>query len=161
MESNEKRIQEIIFEYFEGYDDKEVVNMTEAFVYHGVPEDSKTAEMLQTFLDENGLAQAWLSYLHDLKPENKHQSFTRSSRTEVEMINLVSFALLSLVYNRYRQALVKKEKRNQAGRRNFNFMKEQLLSVLRVMNGYEHYFYSKEEDAELTKKVKGIKYGED
>lgn len=99
-----KEIQENLFEYFEDMDDKTFVAVVDKIVYHQGDEDIRTSKLAEKFLIDNGLKDAYLDYLIELKTPN---SYFRRNPSGVDMIEKVKNSLLSVSQNRFRRVLSK------------------------------------------------------
>lgn len=147
----ERQVQEIVLDYFKNMDDKTVSDVVDSFVYHTPITDkrSKTSKIIEKFLEDNGLVNAYTNYLSDyVKKENKF--FLHSSMSEVDMIEKVKNAMLNLAYNRFRNLVTKRDT-------NFKFLKKTVLEVFECLNNNENYIYGKENDEKLVKKVEAMK----
>ncbi len=102
---NEQRIQEIIFDYFRDMDNNTVSLFIDSFVYHTpITKKNGISELIDKFLKDNGLVNAYLNYLEDMKrAKEKTASFFKSSGSDSHMIQTINMALLNLAYNRFRR----------------------------------------------------------
>lgn len=149
----ERRVQELVLDYFKDIDDTTVSAVVDAMVYFNPITDrkSKASEVIEKFLKDNGLEQAFLNYTHDYRSESKY--FNRASLSEIDMVEKVKNAFLNLSYNRYRVLVNKKKEKTS----NFNFMKKRLLEIFECLNNNENYIYSKEDDAKMVAKIEAMK----
>lgn len=100
-----KLTQDAVFKYFENIDDRTLISFVETFNY-GVHPNEKIAKLIDEFLTENDLVLPFLNREYDNK--NKQVSFFRSSLSDVEIMNSVSIALLSLCFNRFKNVKLPK-----------------------------------------------------
>src|SRR5882757_9390084 len=96
-------LQKQVIEYFEQYDDKTYIQIVDAFVYN-IPsnKNTKVGEIITEFIKKNGLESAYLNYVSDQRGNNKF--FTRSSMSEIGMIENIKSAMLNASFNRFRQS---------------------------------------------------------
>lgn len=151
--SMERQIQEIVLNYFKDIDDITVSAVVDALVYFNPITDqkSKASRLIEKFLKDNGLEQAFLNYAQDYRNESKF--FQRATMSEIDMIENVKRAFLNLTYNRYRALIETKKERAT----NFNFMKKTLLEVFDCLNNNDNYFYGKEDDEKIVAKIESLK----
>lgn len=95
-----KEIQETLFDYFDKISDRVLVEFIDSFVYDRVNPSEETSKLIEKFLKDNGLEQAFINYQHDLN--NPEAFFRRSSWSQIDMMNNVRNGLLSLAFNRFR-----------------------------------------------------------
>lgn len=146
----EQEVQEIVLEYFKNVDDKTIFEVIDSFVYFTpiTNRKSKTSKIIEKFLEDNGLTNAYLNYVNDMT--NKTKFFNKSSMSEADLIEKVRTAMLNLAYNRFRNLVTKRDT-------NFNFLKKTVLEVFECLNNNEQYIYGKEEDTNLIAKVESMK----
>lgn len=107
-------LQENIIEYFKDIDDKTFIALIDTFVYHSpIGDNKKISTLIDKFLKDNELGEAYLNYLCDLKDEStkdlhKH-FFNRSSMSQRNMIENIKSALLNAAYNRFRKVTTKRD----------------------------------------------------
>lgn len=103
-------LQEQIMEYFKDTDDKTFIAP--------VGNNTKVSTLIETFLKDNGLSDAYVNYLLDLKDEDikEHQKrfFNRSSLSQRDMIEKVKSAMLNASFNRFRKNQFKKTRNTEA-----------------------------------------------
>ena len=97
-------LQKIVIDYFEKYDDKTMVEVIESFVYKLPSKSNKTGELIEQFLNDNGLKEAFVNCAIDDAKEkvNPDYLFNRASASEREMIEQIKISFLNLAYNRLR-----------------------------------------------------------
>jgi len=101
-------LQKQIFDYFKDTDDKTLVEIIDAFVYNSPSNRSDVGIIIDKFLKDNDLVQAFINYNIDLKNiDNKNVFFNKCSLSEREMIENIRISFLSLAFNRLRQSVVK------------------------------------------------------
>lgn len=156
-------IQEQILDYFKEYDDQTISHFIDSFVYYKPAYNDQISKLVEKFLEDNGITEAYLNYVSDARGDNDF--FKRASGSQVDTINIVNQALLNLVYNRFRNNLIDKSKLNEIdkkviklNKKNFNLLKKSLLECYDCLNRNENYFYSKEEDKDLVDKISQIKF---
>lgn len=160
MEKQGTRIQEIVTDYFENTDDETLVSIIESFVYHLPSEKEGISKIIEKFIEDNGLTEAYLHYLSDLR--NPKKSFFRSAESDLYMIQDIHHAFLNLSFNRLRNSIYSTEKlkkeSNSNNKNNFKFIKKTLLQVFSSFNNNESYFYGEKEDVKIVKKIKSMDY---
>jgi uncharacterized membrane-anchored protein YjiN (DUF445 family) len=146
----ERQVQELVLDYFKDMDDKTISEVVDSFVYATPITDrkSKTSKVLEKFLTDNGLVQAFTNYMIDYK--NPSRYFSRASMSEVDMIEKVRNAMLNLSFNRYRALVSKRET-------NFNFLKKNLLEIFERLNNNDNYYFGEKEDEKFVAKVEAMK----
>lgn len=92
-----RHIQEDLMDWFDTIDDKLFVGFVDSFVYQKGTSNSKVSKLIEKFLEEFELKEAFLYYQELLKKENL---FYRAP-SQIEMINNIRMSLLSLAYNRF------------------------------------------------------------
>ena len=98
-----QEIQEDLFDYFKDVDNKMLSDFIDVFVYHNITTDSKISKLSEKFLEDNGLTNAYINYMHDR--DNPKQYFRRASMSDSSMVDQIKSALLSIAYNRFRKVL--------------------------------------------------------
>ena len=94
-----REIQENLFEYFNDTDDNTLIKFIDSFVYHVGTSDIRISQLVEKFLDDNGLKQAHLNYVYDLRHPKRY--FNKSDLSQTEMLNQIRTGLLSLAFNRF------------------------------------------------------------
>src|SRR5258708_31175780 len=101
-------LQEQVMEYFKNTDDKTFIALIETFVYQSPVEDNtKVSELIEKFLKDNDLTEAYVNYLMDLKNVDSG-FFKHSSLSQRDMIEKIQFAMLNASFNRFRKSKIKK-----------------------------------------------------
>lgn len=95
-----REIQENLFDYFLEVSDEDIVKFIDCFIYNGINPKKHISQMIEKFLEDSGLVQAFINYQYDLK--NPKSLFRRSSSSEIDVMNNIRNGLLSLAYNRFR-----------------------------------------------------------
>jgi len=96
-------LQKQIIEYFSKYDDKTFIQIVDAFVYNTPTDKNKEiSNILQNFLKDNGIEEAFVNYVSDLRDKNKF--FKRSSFSEIGIIEDIKSAMLNASFNRFRNS---------------------------------------------------------
>lgn len=149
-------LQAIIFDWFEKYDDRTVSEFIRSYIYNQPVRTDGISELIERFLIENGLKDAYTNHLSDMR--NPDKIFCSCSSSERGLLQDVQMALLSLSWNRLNnivnsKPIVIKQKSNK----NFNFIKKELLETFECLNRCEQYMYSNEEDSILVEKIKKMK----
>ncbi len=104
MADQMQEIQEDLIEYFKDMDDKTFMDVCDVIAFHLSTNDSKISQLAEKFLSDNGLHQAYLNYLMELK--NPSTMFARHP-SDVELIGQIKQSLLALAYNRFRRSMSK------------------------------------------------------
>lgn len=94
------QIQKILIDYFKDFDDETMIKVIDSFVYKEPTTDEKISKIIEKFLADNSLTQAWCNIMLDKKEPRRF--FTRSNMSEVEIINQITNGFLNLAYNRFR-----------------------------------------------------------
>lgn len=107
-------------EYFKDTDDKTFIALVETFVYQSpVGSNTKVSKLIEKFLQDNGLSEAYVNYLMDLKDENSKEYqkrfFNRSSMSQRDMIEKIQTSMLNACFNRFRKATQKRDTNKAAG----------------------------------------------
>lgn len=105
MANESQEIQENLFEWFRDVDDRTLADFILVFVYDNSINNVKISKLVEKFLDENGLAMAYINYQHDMR--KKESAWLRSSYSERNMIEMVRSGLLSVSFNRFDKNLGK------------------------------------------------------
>jgi hypothetical protein len=167
-----KQLQIIIFDYFKDTDDATLVEIVDVFVYDQPNPTSEVSKIIEKFLKDNGLNEAFLNAQYD-KTE-KASIFSRSSLSQVNMIENVKMSLLGLSFNRFRVAAttdtykkeievlddkIKKQDvkvknlTSTANAKTFDVVKRGLLECYSTLNNNDQYFFGETEDAKFVKLV--------
>ena len=93
------QIQQLVLDYFIDTDDKTMSAIIKCFVYNESTKDDKISELIDKFIKDNGLTQAFINHHLDLK--NTESMWLRSSLSERDMIDQVHRAFLNLAFNRF------------------------------------------------------------
>ncbi len=109
-------LQENLFEYFKDVDDKTFSEFIDCFVYHTGTQNNKVSKLATAFIEDNGLTNAHINYMHDM--ENPKQFFSRSNLSECSMMQDIKNSLLSVAYNRFRKVLSQPKSTPMLGRLN-------------------------------------------
>jgi hypothetical protein len=111
-------IQENVIDYFKDVDDKTFIAVVDTIAYHQpIGQNEKAAELIDSFLKDNGLEQVYASYLIDFQSMAKGESisfFRRTSMSETHMIENIKTALISAGYNRFRNSANKRDANKKA-----------------------------------------------
>lgn len=98
-----EEIQEIVIDYFKNVDDETMVHVINAFVYNKpTSQEHGVSELVEKFINDNGLKQAYVNYLIDIR-RGATAYFLKSSGSELEIIEQVKIGLLNLAFNRFRK----------------------------------------------------------
>jgi len=93
------QIQQQVLDYFIDTDDKTMSSIIKCFVYSESTEDDKISKLIDKFIKDNGLTQAFINHHIDLK--NPDSMWLRSSLSERDMIDQIHRAFLNLAFNRF------------------------------------------------------------
>lgn len=93
-----QELQEDLLEYFKDMDNNTFAKVVTKLVYHQGDEDTRTSELVLKFLQDNGLEKAYMNYIYNMK-----QRYMIRDLSDVQMIENVKSALLSLAFNRFRR----------------------------------------------------------
>lgn len=104
MDDQIKGIQEDLIDYFKDMDNKTFVQVVDCLVYHNGTTDSKISKLIEKFLEDMGLTEAYLNYLMEIK---KPSSFFVRHPSDIQMIEDIKKSFLSLSYNRFIKELDK------------------------------------------------------
>lgn len=154
--TQERAIQEEIIDYFKDYDNQTISHFINSFIYFKPAYNDKISKLLEKFLEDNGLINAYLNYTSDARGEN--QFLNKASGSEVDIINKVMNALFNLCYNRFRNDLDDNDKVNKLNKKNFNLLKKSLFECYESLNRSENYFYGKEEDKKMVDLISQLKF---
>jgi len=105
MSNNLKEIQIELSEYFKDTNDKVFSNVIDMVVYHNGTDDVKMSKIVETFLDEMGIKEAYMNYVMEM---NKPSQFFVQNPTDIQMIVDIKQCLLSIAFNRFSKHLEKK-----------------------------------------------------
>jgi len=97
-------LQEDLMEYFKDMDDKTFVEVVNIIVYQLGTSDSNMSKLAEKFLEDNGLGEAYLNYILEMKRPS--QFFSRHP-SDIKMIEDVNVSLLSLSFIRLKRGLSK------------------------------------------------------
>lgn len=97
----QKSLQLAVFEYFKDTPDELFSEIVESFVYNKGSSNDKVGKLVEKFLKDNGVEQAYINCRIDLK----NQFFKRSSLTERDMIEQLRNAFLSISFHRFQKNL--------------------------------------------------------
>lgn len=96
----QKAIQKQVTAYFKDVDDKTFIAIVDAFVYHEPPSaSSKVGKIIDKFLIDNGIQNAYVNYVSDVRDEKK--MFYRSSMSDRVMIENINMAMLNESFHRF------------------------------------------------------------
>ena len=133
-----QNLQKQIFDYFEDTDNKTLVEIIHAFVYYSPSNRSDVGVIIDKFLKDNDLTQAYINYSIDIKEkDNPSTYFNRSSLSEREMIENVRLSFLSLGFNRLRQSIVTPTVITQPKSRKPRVVKDKLVEPTKVKMTYK------------------------
>lgn len=93
------QIQELVLNYFIDVDDKTMSSIIKCFVYNESTKDDNISNLIDKFIKDNGLTQAFINHHIDLK--NPSSMWFRSSTSEREMMDQINRAFLNLAFNRF------------------------------------------------------------
>ncbi len=102
MSSNIQEIQEDLTEYFKDTDDATFVSFINVFIYFNGTTDSKISNLIDKFLTDFGLVEAFLNYTLTMKEPNK---FFMAFPSDVRMIEEIRLSFLSLSFFRLKKVL--------------------------------------------------------
>lgn len=97
-----QEIQEDLMEYFKDIDDKTFIAIVDVIVYQLGTTDSNISKLSEKFLTDNGLSEAYLNYILELKNPSK---FFQANPTDVRMIEDVNVSLISIGFIRFKRML--------------------------------------------------------
>lgn len=97
--SKEIEIQEILFSFFEDISDSQLVGFIDSFIYQLPADNSNTSKLIERFIEENGLEDAFFYYISQLK----NPSLFITSPSKIEIMNIIRASLLSIAFNRLRK----------------------------------------------------------
>ena len=161
---------DIVFDYFSDLTDKQVHGFISSFAFHSPSNDGEITQLIESFIESNGLSEAYTNYLMDfVVDKDRTEFFRRTASSEVEMIQSLKECMLHYSYYRYGKLLnsgdeitklsttIKKIK-GQLSKltKNYNFMKNELVSIYERLNEGGIYFYNEQEDKELLKKIRNL-----
>lgn len=153
--TGEIQIQKIVINHFEEVSDKDYIEIVDYFVYEDYSKgDIKKRNVISDFLVKNELVNDFADYLKakDAKEEGRGVCFFNARA--VEMIEVVKTAMLNDCYNRFRRAQQKRDVRFSKLRKNFLFVKKEIIEIYERLNSNEEYFYGRSEDSKLIEKIK-------
>lgn len=93
------QLQQLVLDYFIDTDDKTMSDFIKCFVYNESTQDNKVSLLIDKFIKDNGLTQAFINHHIDLK--NPDAMWLRSSLSERDMIDQIHRAFLNLAFNRF------------------------------------------------------------
>jgi hypothetical protein len=99
MADDLKEIQEDLIDYFKDLDDTTFIDVIDILVYHKGTSDVNISTIAHKFLEDNGLHEAYINYLGELK---KTDIMFVSHPTDIRMIEQIKQSLLSISHNRFR-----------------------------------------------------------
>lgn len=102
MANQLQEIQEDLMEYFKDIDDKTFIGIVDVIVYQLGTTDSNISKLSEKFLNDNGLSEAYLNYILELKNPSK---FFQANPTDVRMIEDVNVSLISIGFIRFKRTL--------------------------------------------------------
>lgn len=138
-------MEKLIDKWFEKYDLQTLTLFIESFVY-GIPtKNSDTSKLIDKFLKEQDILEAYLNVIQDEKKENT-VIFYRSSLSQRETIQNVKIMLLS-IYFRRSLSEIRKLKLDKF------FAKNTAIQLLTSLNNDEIYFNGKDEDYNTLNKL--------
>jgi len=159
MSSQIDDLQAIIFEWFDKYDNKTVSEFIRSYIYNQPVRTDGISELIERFITENGLKDAYTNHLSDIR--NPDKIFRSCSSSERGLLQDIQMALLSLSWNRLNNIVNSKPtvvtKIKYKSNKNFNFIKKELLETFECLNRCEQYMYSEKEDNELVEKITKMK----
>ena len=94
------QLQQIVIDYFKDTDNTTIALLVDTFVYN-LPSSKETQTLLEKFLKDNGVMDAYLNTLIDLQ-KGSDAIFLRASLSERDMIDVLRNGFLNLVFNRFR-----------------------------------------------------------
>lgn len=100
-------LQEDLDEYFKNLDDVTFIHFCDLFVFESGTSNVKISELTEKFLRDNGLHEAYMNYIMEMRKPS--QLFSRF-QSDIAMIDDIKKALLVLSYNRFRKSLATKQK---------------------------------------------------
>lgn len=102
MANQLQEIQEDLMEYFKDIDDKTFIGIVDVIVYQLGTTDSNISKLSEKFLTDNGLSEAYLNYILEMKHPSK---FFQPNPTDVRMIEDVNVSLISIGFIRFKRTL--------------------------------------------------------
>lgn len=138
-------MEKLIDKWFEKYDLQTLTLFIESFVYGNPTKNSDTSKLIDKFLKEQDILEAYLNVIQDEKKENT-VIFYRSSLSQRETIQNVKIMLLS-IYFRRSLSEIRKLKLDKI------FAKNTAIQLLTSLNNDEIYFNGKDEDYDTINKL--------
>ncbi len=159
-----EQIQQIVIDYFKETDNAVICEFISSFVYHQHNPSSKISKLIEKFIADQGIVDAYLAYLqviHDeSKPESEQPIFRKASSSQIHIIEQLKTALLNLSFNRFNQSVDKNVKEGKKelkeARKDARSMANEVVTILTRLNDNENYFYGKEDDEKAIEKAEKI-----
>lgn len=107
MSTQLQDIQENLFDFFQGVDNKLFVGFVDSFVYFQPAANDKVSKLIEKFLKENKIEDAYLKVAQDEKRAQAGEEIYlwRASSAERRFIEDVMKSLLSVSHNKFRREL--------------------------------------------------------
>ena len=113
-----KRMQDIVFDYFDVFTDDTIIAVVTAFVYEQGTNNSIASNSIKQFLIDNSIMQVYLNYVQEKKQQFEKQKefyseeldkidqhlFFRTTLTERAMIEDMKMCFLGLAFNRFKDS---------------------------------------------------------
>ena len=167
------QIQKNLLDYFKDVDDATFIEFVDCFAYDASTDNEEVSKLAEQFIEDQGLFDAIINHKYD--QSDKATIFNRSSLSQVTILQDVKTALVSLSHNRFRKSILnskidaldikigKQENKMsniilEGNLKSFNLLKSELLECYSSLNNNENYFYGKEADAKIVKRITKIEY---
>ena len=106
MEKQSYQVQEIVLDWFKDVDNEHVMDFMYVFIYNDKAMYPDTNELLDKFLNENGLKNSYTNYLIDLKDkDDKTKFFRRQTFSDSSILEDVRNGLFNLCFNRFKNMI--------------------------------------------------------
>lgn len=99
----QRSLQLAVFDYFKDTPDELFSQIVDSFVYNKGSSNDKVGKVVEKFLKDNGVEQAYINCRIDMTDDAR--IFKRSSMTERDMIEQLRTAFLSISFHRFQQNL--------------------------------------------------------
>lgn len=149
-------VQEDIIEYFKDVSDAIIIDIIKCFVYGVALEKKESKAIFDKFISDNGIQDAYINYLYDTN--NPQAFFSKSSMSQVSIIEKVKIGMLNMVFNRFKNNNLTEKEKDKKNKKNFNFLKNHLLDCYESLNRNDNYFYGEEEDEKMVDKIENLKF---
>ncbi len=105
-DSQDVQIQKTVLLWFKDTDDDTIARFIQAFVYYKPNPTQKVKELIEKFMDEQGIKDIYLNHYMDIQAPSS-SGWNRSSMAERHVLTMISNALLNLAFNRYKYLVLR------------------------------------------------------